>query len=217
MGRPWPSPGLADRPLRLCRPLPPQSSATFSFFNSFKYFPFPTALTLNYKFEGMKTGDTLSCSGRGCCMATPTTQELTADSEPSPSLWTLTSPHTKAPALNTHTPRQIGSRLSSHPPLSSHLQHKEDLQERVIPELELPVARGPLLQLLGAFSLRQCPRILCAPTMVGLASTLRSTAQDAPGISSQYSSENFPCPSPVCGVSTVLNPMLSRVILYFLY
>ena len=81
-------------------------------------------------------------------MATPTTQELTADSEPSPSLWTLTSPHTKAPALNTHTPRQIESGLSPHPPLSSHLQHKEDLQERVIPELELPVAHGPLLQLL---------------------------------------------------------------------
>lgn len=41
-------------------------------------------------------------------MATPTTQELTADSEPSPSLWTLTSPHTKAPALNTHTPGRLG-------------------------------------------------------------------------------------------------------------
>lgn len=81
-------------------------------------------------------------------MPTPATQELAVDSEPSPSLWTPTSPHTKPPALNTQTPKQVGSSMYPHPPLSSHLQHKEDLQEPVIPEPELPVARGPLLQLL---------------------------------------------------------------------
>ena len=40
----------------------------------------------------------------------------------------------------------------------------------------------------SSFFLWWCPRILRAPTMVGLASTLRSTAQNAPGVSSQYSS-----------------------------
>lgn len=70
-------------------------------------------------------------------MATPTTRELTADSEPSlltldndfPA--TLSAPSFKHP----HTP---GIWLVCLTPTSSHLQHKEDLQERVIPELGAP-------------------------------------------------------------------------------
>lgn len=48
------------------------------------------------------------------------------------------STHTKVPAPNTQTPRHL--------PWYSHLQHEEDLEKPVIPELQLLVASGRLLQ-----------------------------------------------------------------------